>query len=65
MEHWADQEAQKIVDAFLAYGGSDDLVLLHQAIIAALCRAYESGRDSKTADTNMLPPVADPPYLQR
>jgi hypothetical protein len=59
VEHWANQEAKKIADAFLAYGRSDDLVLFQQTIIAALCRAYESGRASKSPDTNMLTPVAN------
>jgi hypothetical protein len=53
VEHWADREAETILDAFLAYEGPDDLVLLQQGIVAALFRAYESGRDGETPDTSM------------
>ena len=55
VDDWADREAEKLLDAFLAYEGSDDLVLLQQAIVGVICRAYEMGRDGKTAETNIFP----------
>ena len=55
VDDWADREAEKLLDAFLAYEGSDDLVLLQQAIVGVICRAYEMGRDGKTTETNIFP----------
>ena len=62
MENWAEQEAEKILDAFLAYKGPDDLLLLQRAIAAVLCRAYEMGRHGKTPDT-AVDPSSLPPDL--
>jgi hypothetical protein len=44
MDDWADREAEKIIDAFVAYDGPDDLLRLQQAITLALCQTYEIGR---------------------
>lgn len=44
MEIWASKLAEKILDDFVSYEGSDDLIKLHVAIAQALERAYESGR---------------------
>ena len=41
---WADQEAERIVTAFLDYQGSDDLLQLKDLIGQALCAAYKSGK---------------------
>ena len=49
------EKLKNLLDAFLAYEGSDDLVLLQQAIVGVICRAYEMGRDGKTAETNIFP----------
>jgi hypothetical protein len=62
MEDWAERKAEKILDAFLAYEGPDDLLLLQQAIAAELNRAYEMGRNGKTPDTT-LDPGSCPPDL--
>ena len=55
MEDWADREAENILDAFLAYKGPDDLLVLQRAIAAVLCRVYEMGRHGKTPDTAVDP----------
>ncbi|MDQ6733556.1 MAG: hypothetical protein M3Z35_05475 [Nitrospirota bacterium] len=44
IKKWADQEAEKILDEFVANEGSDDLLKLHEAIVQALCQAYEMGK---------------------
>ena len=44
MKDWADQEAEKILDEFVANEGSDDLLKLHEAIVRALYQAYEMGK---------------------
>ena len=41
---WADQEAERIVTAFLDHQGSDDLLQLRDLIRQALCAAYETGK---------------------
>lgn len=51
---WAHTEAEKIVNAFLAYEGSDDLLLLQQAIAAALSLSYQRGRDGTTPDIDSI-----------
>jgi hypothetical protein len=48
---WADQYAATIVDAFLAYPGTNDLVELQRAIAAALCRAHALGKTGQVPDT--------------
>jgi hypothetical protein len=45
MNHWAELEAEKIVDAFVAYEGPDDLLKLQTAIARTLFHFYELGRD--------------------
>ena len=45
IEEWAETEAERILDSFVSYEGSDDLLKLEQAIAAALCRAYEMGTE--------------------
>jgi hypothetical protein len=47
MDDWAEREAEKIIDAFVAYDGPDDLLRLQQAIASALCQTYEIGRWGK------------------
>lgn len=44
MKEWAEKEAEKIVDAFVADEAPDDLRRLHTAIADRLRFAYESGR---------------------
>ena len=44
VQEWATQEAEQILDAFLANTSSDDCFLLHQAIVKALCHAYRAGK---------------------
>jgi len=44
MKDWADQEAEKILDEFVANAGPDDLLKLHEAIVRALCQAYDRGK---------------------
>lgn len=44
MEIWASKLAEKILDDFVSYEGSDDLIKLHSSIAQALEHAYESGR---------------------
>ena len=50
MESWADKEAEKMLDDFVAYEGADDLLRLQQAIARALCRAYEAGKAGEEPD---------------
>lgn len=50
MDNWAEREAEKIIDAFVAYDGPDDFLQLQQAIAAALCRAFEIGCHGKMPD---------------
>jgi len=45
IQEWAETEAERIIDAFVSYEGSDDLLKLQQAVAAALCRAYEMGAE--------------------
>ena len=45
MKQWAELEAEKIVDAFVAYEGPDDLLKLQTAIAHTLFHCYELGRD--------------------
>jgi hypothetical protein len=54
MMDWADRQAETIVDAFLAYRGTHDLLRLQRAIAAALCRAKEVGEAGKSPETMML-----------
>ncbi len=53
MEDWAEQEAEKILDAFFSSEGPDDLLLLQQAIAAELSRAYKIGRQGKPPHADM------------
>ena len=48
MEQWADKEAERILDAFMASEGSDDLLKLQTAIANAVRRAYEAGKQGST-----------------
>jgi len=41
---WAEQEAETIVDAFVADTSASDLLRLQERIAAALRRAFERGR---------------------
>ena len=50
MESWAEKEADRILDDFVAYEGPDDLLKLQQAIARALSRAYEAGKAGKQPD---------------
>lgn len=65
MENLVDREAEKILDAFLAYKGPDNLLLLQRAVAAALCRAYEMARPGKTPDIDMDPQSTLPPLDDR
>jgi len=47
MSDWAEQQAETIVDAFVADQGPEDLLRLQQAIANALRRAYERGKQEK------------------
>jgi hypothetical protein len=49
MEDWATKEAERILDAFMASEGSDDLLKLQIAIAEALRQAYESGQSGEIA----------------
>jgi len=51
MKQWAELEAGKILDAFAAYDGPDDLLRLQGAIARALCHFYEMGRDQSRSTT--------------
>ncbi len=64
MKDWAEREAEKILDAFLAYEGPDDFLLLQEDIAAALSRTYEMASHGKTpsTDTDLS---SLPPYLQQ
>lgn len=44
MEHWAEEEAEAIVDRFVADDTPEDLLHLQQHIAAALQSAYEKGK---------------------
>ncbi len=46
MRDWADKEAETILDEFVENEGSDDLLKLHEAIVQALCHAYEMGKNN-------------------
>jgi hypothetical protein len=54
MEDWAEQRAEKIIDAFFSSEGPDDFLLLQQAIAIELSRAYALGRQG------MVPPAEMP-----
>lgn len=43
-EDWADQEAEVVVDRFIADESSTDLLCLQQSIAHALRIAYENGK---------------------
>jgi hypothetical protein len=43
---WAEKEAETIIDRFVSDESSADLLSLQQSIAAALCRAYDKGRDA-------------------
>lgn len=45
---WAEQEADKIIDLFLDYDGSDDLIKLQGLISRALYAAYETGKTKQS-----------------
>jgi hypothetical protein len=47
MEHWAEKEAEAIVDRFVADTSSADLLCLQESIAHALKAAYEKGRAQK------------------
>jgi hypothetical protein len=44
LNDWAEEEAEAIVDRFVADEGPDDLLRLQTAIAAALRNAYDKGR---------------------
>jgi len=44
MTDWADNEAERIVDDFVANDSSEDLLQLQEAIAAAIRDAYERGK---------------------
>jgi hypothetical protein len=44
MTSWADNEAERIVDDFVANNSSEDLLQLQEAIAAAIHEAYERGK---------------------
>ncbi|MGH7231523.1 MAG: hypothetical protein ACREJU_09225 [Nitrospiraceae bacterium] len=46
MTDWACQQAEGIVDSFIANGSAGDLLHLQEAIAAALRRAYEQGKSA-------------------
>ena len=48
MEDWSEQEAEAIVDRFVADESSADLMRLQQSIANALLTAYEKGKEAKT-----------------
>ena len=50
MIDWPDQEAEAIVNIFVADQGPDHLLRLHQAIADALRTAYEKVRNERPAD---------------
>jgi len=50
---WGDQEAERIVDRFLACQRPDDLLLLQQTIATALSMAYAIGRTDQGSETIM------------
>lgn len=52
MEQWANKEAERILDAFMASEGSDDLLKLQTAIADALRRTYEAGKKKETCSSN-------------
>ena len=47
MPDWAEKEAERIVDEFVASERSDDLLQLQQAIAVAMRDAYERGKGIK------------------
>lgn len=47
MADWAEQQAEAIVDTFVADQGPEDLLRLQQAIANALRQAYERGKREK------------------
>ena len=47
----ASRKKEKIIDAFVSYEGSDDLLKLQQAIATALCRAFELGSKGRSPDS--------------
>jgi hypothetical protein len=55
MADWADREAEKILDAFLAYEGPDDLLMLQHELVAAQRFAFEMGCLGKALDTPIAP----------
>jgi hypothetical protein len=52
---YPEQEAEKIVDAFLAYEGPDDLSLLQREVVAAVKFAYEMGCFGKALAPHTAP----------
>jgi hypothetical protein len=52
---YSEQEAEKIVDAFLAYEGLDDLSSLQREVVAAVKFAYEMGCLGKALDIHTAP----------
>ena len=44
VKEWADREAETILDTFMTYDGSDDLLKLHRLIAESISRAYEVGQ---------------------
>jgi len=44
MTDWANNEAERIVDDFVANDSSEDLLHLQEAIAAAIRDAYERGK---------------------
>lgn len=45
-KRWAEEQAERIIENFLDYEGSDDLLQLKEEITRALCDAYYTGKTS-------------------
>ncbi len=50
-QQWASIEASTILNAFARGDGSDNLVCLHEAVVALLCEAYARGQDVRQIPT--------------
>ena len=44
VKEWADREAETILDTFMTYDSSDDLLKLHRLIAESISRASEVGQ---------------------
>jgi hypothetical protein len=54
MVAWVDRGAERIVDAFVADEGPDDLLRLQRAIANAMGHAYEVGIKEKILDNGSV-----------